>query len=182
MTTVEERLARLETHMEYVHPTIKAIRDDQILIRDKVLAGEASDSANRKLYVKLASVGGVAGGAVTSLVGFLVSNGWLKLPVSLALAIALTTPADAIIQRLDGPSFQDRPVVAWRLTVKACAASVCKTMIEKDHGSELACEDEAARIIELVPQTDAVFWGFAPDKPAIVTPSCRAIYGDQEPA
>jgi len=167
MQSIEERLARLEVHMEYVHPTIKEMRATQLEIRDAQLADKAAAGERNKLLVRVGSVMATAGGAVGSLIGWMVSHGWVKLP--LAVAAVIMIPAQA--RALRAPQPADLPVVEWAMVIKICVqGGACKTH-SRELGSQSACEIARAALMLRVPLME-------PQKPITVTAECSGFYGE----
>src|SRR5215207_10515445 len=92
MTEHGERLARLETHVEYL--VLRVGQNSEIL--DRLDKAAIADKARSRVLAKVAGVAGSAGGLAGSGIGWLVAHGYLKVPLTaLALVLAMPAPAGA---------------------------------------------------------------------------------------
>src|SRR5215216_5277486 len=164
--TIEERLARLEVHMEYVHPTIREMRATQLEIRDTQIADKAASGARNKMLVRVGSVMATAGGVVGSLVGWMISHGWVKLPLAFAAVLMLPTTARAQL----APQPTDLPVVEWAMLIKICAGEACKEH-RREVASQSACEVLRAILLLRVPLMETT-------PPLKVSAECLGFYGE----
>jgi hypothetical protein len=181
--TEPERLAALETHMVAVLSTLSDMRTTQLEIRETQIADKASAKATKAVVAKIAGVVGTAGGVVGSLITWMMSHGWIKVPVAVTgLAITLhATPAHAILSARE-PTEDPGFVSAWIFEAKACRAAVCVRKLEREVESRSACELLSERVLAGVRDTTPAFWGFEDGKPVEIRVECREEYGDNIPA